>query len=161
MRQIRRATKQDARVIAETEAACFPPNEAASGAEFEERLEHYADHFWLLFDDGKLASFVDGMVTESPDLKDEMFHDASLHNPQGKWQMIFGVATRPEFRKKGFAGTLIRECIESARKEGRLGVVLTCLEHRIPYYSKFGFKDEGVSSSSHGGEVWHQMRITF
>ena len=30
----------------------------------------------------------------------------------------------------------------------------------IPYYAKFGFKDEGVSDkSTHGNVVWHQMRL--
>ena len=31
----------------------------------------------------------------------------------------------------------------------------------VPYYSKFGFKNEGVSSSVHGGVVWYQMRLEF
>ena len=41
------------------------------------------------------------------------------------------------------------------------GVVLTCKEKLVPYYAKFGFVDEGVSQSAHGGVVWHQMRRTF
>ena len=39
------------------------------------------------------------------------------------------------------------------------GVVLTCKENMIPFYEQFGFVDEGVSESEHGGVVWHQMRI--
>ncbi len=45
--------------------------------------------------------------------------------------------------------------------QGRKGLVLTCKEALIHYYAKFGFLDEGVSSSQHGGAVWHQMRLTF
>ena len=38
------------------------------------------------------------------------------------------------------------------------GIVLTCKEHLIPFYSEFGFVDEGISSSTHGNVLWHQMR---
>ena len=51
--------------------------------------------------------------------------------------------------------------IETAKKEKRLGVVLTCKKQLVSYYSKFGFVDEGISESKHGGEVWNQMRLTF
>lgn len=27
------------------------------------------------------------------------------------------------------------------------------------YYAKFGFVNEGVSGSTHGGVVWYQMRL--
>ena len=43
----------------------------------------------------------------------------------------------------------------------RKGLVLTCKEKLIPYYSSFGFQDEGISSSEHGNVVWHQMRLRF
>ena len=74
--------------------------------------------------------------------------------------MIFGLATHPDYQRKGYAGQLMRALIEQARSEGRKGVVLTCKEHKIKYYSTFGFKDEGLSCSNHGGVPWHQMRIT-
>ena len=47
---IRTATIEDLDALAQVEAECFPPTEAATAAEFKERLEHYADHFWLMFD---------------------------------------------------------------------------------------------------------------
>ena len=105
--------------------------------------------------------FLDGMVSGSPELTDVMFADASLHDPKGDWQMIFGLNTIPEYRNRGCAGQLIDRCIADAKQEGRRGVVLTCLEEKIPYYEKFGFQNEGVSGSVHGGAVWYSMRITF
>ena len=42
-----------------------------------------------------------------------------------------------------------------------VGVVLTCKDRLVHYYAKFGFADEGVSASTHGDVVWHQMRLTF
>ena len=80
MQKIRTATFEDLDAIAAVEAACFPAAEAATKEEFAGRLTHYADHFWLLFEDEKLVSFVDGFVTDTPDLTDEMYADASLHD---------------------------------------------------------------------------------
>ncbi len=91
-----------------------------------------------------------------------MYADASMHNEDGAWQMIFGVNTIPSCRKKGYAGMLIERAIEDARKQGRKGLVLTCKDKLVHYYAKFGFVNEGVSeNSTHGGVVWNQMRLTF
>ena len=101
---IRNATAADLDAIAEVEALCFPAAEAATRAEFAERIKYYGDHFWLMFDGDRLVSFVDGFVTDEPDLTDEMYENASLHNESGAWQMIFGVNTVPEYRRRGCAG---------------------------------------------------------
>ena len=161
MQKIRTATFEDLDAIAAVEAACFPAAEAATKEEFAGRLTHYADHFWLLFEDEKLVSFVDGFVTDTPDLTDEMYADASLHDAHGAWQMIFGVNTLPEYRKQGLAGQLLRRAIADAKAQGRRGLVLTCKDRLVHYYAGFGFVSEGVSGSTHGGVVWYQMRLTF
>lgn len=159
---IRTAEMADLEPIAELEAECFPAAEAATKEEFAQRLSHYADHFWLLFEDGRLVSFVDGFATDEKDLTDEMYADASLHRERGVWQMLFGVNTHPSCRSRGYAGQLIRRAISDARRQGRKGLVLTCKEALVPYYAKFGFADEGISEkSTHGNAVWHQMRLTF
>ena len=75
--------------------------------------------------------------------------------------MIFGVNTLPSYRKRGYAGNLLQKAIDDARKESRQGVVLTCKEKLLHYYAKFGFENEGLSTSEHGGAVWYQMRLTF
>ena len=158
---IKCAAKEDISAIAAVEAECFPPAEAATEAEFVERVNAYGNHFWLLFDAEKLIAFVDGFVTDEPDLTDEMYEKGELHNENGTWQMIFGVNTIPSCRKKGYAGELIKAAIEDARKQGRKGLVLTCKDKLIHYYAKFGFVNEGISQSVHGNVVWYQMRLTF
>ena len=156
------AEEKDTAAIAAAEAACFPPAEAATEQEFVERIKYYGNHFWLLYDADKLIAFVDGFVTDEPDLTDTMYENACMHNENGAWQMIFGVNTLPEYRKRGYAGELIRRAIADARQQGRKGLVLTCKERLIAYYAKFGFVDEGVSEkSTHGNVRWHQMRLTF
>lgn len=187
---IRTANLNDLDAVAKVEAKCFPAAEAATKDEFCERLSYYKDHFWLMFADSderesgadksaatgeyesdaeknsastsiKLIAFVDGMVTDEPDLTDEMYENASMHNESGSWQMIFGVNTLPEYRKNGCAGQLIERAIADAKKQGRKGLVLTCKDKLIHYYSKFGFVNEGVSASVHGNVTWYQMRLTF
>ena len=160
--RIRRATPSDLEALSAVEAACFPPEEAATRRDFEARLHHYADHFWLMCEDDRVIGFLDGMVTDLPDLTDDMYGNAAMHNPEGRWQMIFGVNTLPEYRRQGIAGRLIQRAIADARLQGRQGLVLTCKDGKIQYYRKFGFIDEGVTEkSNHGGVQWHQMRLTF
>lgn len=159
---IRNATIEDLDAVAAVEAACFPKAEAATKVEFENRIKYYGNHFWLMFDGGKLIAFVDGFVTNERDLTDIMYEKAEMHNENGRWQMIFGVNTLPEYRNCGFAAALIQKAIEDARKQGREGIVLTCKDHMIKYYTKFGFVNEGKSEKSqHGGAKWSQMRLTF
>ena len=157
--QIRTATINDLTAIAQVEAACFPPAEAATADEFKDRLDHYANHFWLMFDNDKLIAFVDGFCTDNPNLTDEMYAKADMHNESGAWQMIFGVNTLPEYRSKGYAAERINQAIKDATKQGREGLVLTCKEKLIPYYSKFSFVNEGISESVHGNVTWYQMRL--
>ena len=159
--EIRKGTLDDLEAVAAVEARCFPPEQAATREQFRDRLQTYPEGFWLLWDGEILVGFLDGMVSDSPELTDAMFADASLHEPRGDWQMIFGLNTIPEYRNRGCAGQLIRQCIHDAEIEGRRGVVLTCLEEKILYYEKFGFRNEGVSESVHGGAVWYRMRIIF
>lgn len=159
---IKYATTEDIAAIAAVEAECFPPAEAATAKEFVDRVKYYGNHFWLMYEAEKLIAFVDGFVTDERDLTDVMYEDATLHNENGAWQMIFGVNTIPAYRKQGYAGELIDRAIEDARLQGRKGLVLTCKERLVPYYAKFGFVDEGVSEkSTHGNVVWHQMRLSF
>lgn len=159
---IRTATMDDLPALAAVEAACFPAAEAATEADFAARLAVYPDHFWLLEDeDGALVSFINGLVTDEPLLRDEMYADAALHNEQGAWQMIFGVNTMPQYRRRGYAARVMERVISDAKAQGRKGCVLTCKDRLIHYYETFGFQSEGVSKSVHGGVVWYDMRLTF
>ena len=160
--EIRYATLADLDAVAAVEAECFPAAEAATKAEFAERIQAYGRHFWLLFEGETLIAFVDGFVTNEPDLTDEMYAQASLHDPHGAWQMIFGVNTLPAYRRHGYASSLLRRAIADAKAQGRKGLVLTCKPELIAFYAALGFQDEGVTDkSTHGNVVWHQMRLTF
>lgn len=158
---IRKGTMADLDAVSAVEAECFPSAEAATKESFRRRLAAYPNHFLLLFEENRLTAFIDGMATDKKDLSDDMYDQADMHREDGAWQMIFGLNTIPARRKNGLAGKLVNAFIEEARKEGRRGLVLTCKDRLVHYYSRFGFIDEGISSSTHGGVVWHQMRLTF
>ncbi|MCI6321147.1 MAG: GNAT family N-acetyltransferase [Clostridiales bacterium] len=160
--EIRTAVMADLAAVTAVEAACFPAAEAATERDFAQRLAVYPNHFWLLEeDDGTLVSFINGMVTDEPTLRDEMYENAALHREDGAWQMIFGVNTLPRYRRQGCAARVMERVIADARAQGRKGCVLTCKDQLIRYYETSGFRNEGVSASTHGGVVWYDMRLTF
>lgn len=162
MYQIRTATMQDLPAVTALEAACFPAAEAASEKDFAQRLAIYPNHFWLMEDEkGRLVSFINGLVSDEPILRDAMYADASFHTESGAWQMIFGVNTLPELRRQGCAARVMERVIADAKQQRRKGCVLTCKEQLIHYYETFGYRNEGVSASTHGGVVWYDMRLTF
>ena len=158
---IRTATMADLSALTAVEAACFPVAEAATEADFAARLRIYPNHFWLLEQDGEVVSFVNGMVTDEPTIRDEMYANASLHREDGAWQAIFGVNTLPDYRHRGLAGQLLTAAAEDARTAGRRGCILTCKDRLIHYYEKFGYQNQGVSQSVHGGVVWYDMTLEF
>ncbi|MGM9538419.1 MAG: GNAT family N-acetyltransferase [Candidatus Onthomonas sp.] len=159
--EVRKATLSDLDRLEAIETACFPPEEAADRVTLAGRLAVYPDHFWLLSAAGEPVAFLNGMVTDERDLRDEMYDDPNLHREDGAWQMIFGLDTMPEYRCRGYGGRLLRAAILDAREQGRRGLVLACKEELVPYYSGFGFCNEGLSASHHGGACWYQMRLTF
>lgn len=158
---IRKASIEDLDEITEVEAKCFPPAEAAKMESFEQRLKTFSDRFFVAEDVGRMIGFVNGCITDSRTIYDDLFHHASLHKPDGDYQAIFGLAVIPKYRNKGIAAQLMEHMIEDSRANGRKGVILTCKEHLIHYYAKFGFENLGVSGSQHGGAVWYDMIIDF
>ena len=159
---IRTAVLADLPAVTAVKDTCIPAAKTATEADFAKRLAVYPNHFWLMEDDnGSLVSFVNGLVTDEPHLRDEMYADAELHNESGAWQMIFGVNTLPAYRRQGLAEQVLRRVIDDAKAQGRKGCVLTCKEKLLHYYGKLGFVNEGVSQSTHGGVVCYEMRLTF
>lgn len=157
MLEIRSARPEDLEQIAALEEKCFPQAEAASKEALKERLQVYPSHFWLLYRDGKLVSMVNGMTSNSDQLADEMYGDASLHEEDGNTQMIFGVETDPEFAGKGYASILMKEVIKDCINDSRRQIVLHCKDKLIPFYEKLGFVKEGHAHSEHGGVSWNRM----
>jgi ribosomal protein S18 acetylase RimI-like enzyme len=159
--KIRNAAANDLDALTAIEGASFPKEEAAKREDFEQRLAIYPNHFWVLEDEEKVVSLINGMTTNDPQRHDELLENPDLHDENGQWLIIFGVATDPLYRKAGNASTLMNRVIELTKAEGRKGIVLICKDRLIPFYERFGFKCEGVSSSTHGGAEWYNMKLIF
>lgn len=158
---IRNAKRGEAELLAMIEKECFPEAEAATEKDIKDRMNAFGECFFVAEVDGRIAGFINGAVSKEPHLPDEMYHDASLHYPRGDYQTVFGLDVLPEYRRNGIAGKLLERMIEYAKKCGRKGVVLTCKDHLVHYYSGFGFENHGVADSSHGGAKWNDMQLIF
>ena len=154
---IRQASLNDLARLNEIEQICFPPQEAASLKALESRLEVYGDSFLLAELDGVIIGFVNGSIIDDKVIHDEHYGDTSYHDPNGAYQSIFGLCMLPEYRKNGYASSLIKALANSAEKAGRKGLTLCCKEEKISYYEKLGFVSHGKSASEHGCAVWYNM----
>lgn len=158
--KIRHAKIEDLDILAEIEALSYPKAEGASKESIKGRLEYFSDCFWILENDDKeVVSFINGMLTDRENLTDDMYDQPETHEKDGDWLMIFSVVTAPAYRGNGHAGFLMKQVIEDLKAEKRKGIVLTCKEKLLGFYSQFGFVDEGISTSTHGDAVWYQMRM--
>lgn len=156
--EITRAQKSELDALAEIEAVCFPPAEAASRASLKARLDVFGNWFFVAKDsDGKIIGMVNGMATDEESIDDAMFEDASLHREDGAVQTVFGLDVLPAWRGKGVASALMRAFADAAKRVGRRKVTLTCKARLIGMYEHFGFALIGKARSVHGGAEWFDM----
>ena len=161
MFRIRSVTPADLDILTDIEAQSFPEAEKATRESFEKRLAVFSDHFLILEDAGRPVGLIDGMVTDQRTITDDLYEDATKHNPKGRYQSVFGLAVIPEYRRRGCGTMLLRAFVEYARGQGREGVIVTCKEHLIDFYGASGFRKVGLSASVHGGARWYDMELIF
>lgn len=157
--EFRQARDGDAAEAAAIEAVCFPPSEACTLPIMEQRVKRASDAFLTATDKktNKMIGFINALCTDELTLKDELFTDTSLHNPQGENVMICSVSVLPQYRGQGIARQMMSKFLKMQRKQGKKKAILTCVPEKVSMYEKFGFTDNGMSESSWGGEVWHEM----
>ncbi len=159
--KIRKVCAEDLNDVVEVEARCFPEAEAATKVSLEQRIKTFPDSFFVAEIDGKIIGFINGCIINETEIYDELFHDTTLHVPNGNYQTIFGLDVIPEYRNQGIAAQLMKHMIEVSRFEGRKGVILTCKDKLINYYTRFGYVNKGISKSVHGGSKWYDMILVF
>ena len=142
--QIRLADPGEADRLAEIEAICFPPAEAASHEEVVKRMGAFPENFVVAVKDEQIVGFINGGTTDKPVLPDEFYHDITLHRKDGDIQTVFGLNVIPEYRHQGIAGELVEYFKELAKERGKKALILTCKEHMIPFYESHGLKKLGV-----------------
>ena len=155
---IRPAYADEAPVLATIEAAGFPPAEAASLESITTRLRVFPEQFFVAEADGKAVGFINGCVSDVPNLPDAYYHDATLHQPDGAYATVFGLVVLPEYRGQGIAGKLLQHYLTTMQTRGKRGVILTCKEQLTTWYERHGFTNHGIADSSHGGATWYDMK---
>jgi len=156
---IRRVQLNDIERVAEIEAVCFPETEAATRKSFEDRITAFPEYFLVAEVEGLVIGFINGCVTNSSVIYDELFYSTEYHIPDGKNVAIFGLDVIPEYRKQGIAARLMNQFIQLAKDTDRTRAILTCKGQLVHYYKSFGYVNNGVSKSTHGGAEWFDMTL--
>jgi ribosomal protein S18 acetylase RimI-like enzyme len=155
--KIRSVNKLDLDAVTALEAICFPPEEAATRESFKRRINTFPESFFVAELGERIVGTVNGCVTNSSVIFDEMYHDDRTHIKDGENQVIFGLLVHPDYQRKGIAEKLLNHIISKSKERCKKAVILTCKDKLIHYYGKFGFENMGVSGSTHGGAVWYDM----
>ncbi len=157
--RIRNVLPSDLERVTEIEATCFPAAEAAPKDAFKDRISVFPGGFFVAELDNEIIGFINGGATDKDHIEDDFFGNMGLHKNDGKNLVIFGLDVHPKYQRRGFAKELMLHFIEEAKKSGKEKVLLTCKEHLIGYYEGFGYVNEGVSESQHGGAKWYDMYL--
>ena len=157
--KIRNVLPDDLNDVAQIEAICFPPAEAAPRNILMERISVFPKGFFVAELNHAIIGLINGGVTNEDRIKDEFFKNMDFHTPNGDNIIIFGLDVHPSYQRKGYAKELMMHFIESAKKDGRKKVLLTCKEHLVKYYEQFGYINQGLSASAHGGAKWYDMYL--
>ena len=159
--KIRRASIEDLDAVTKVEASCFPMAEAATKVSLEQRINTFSESFFVAEIDGKIIGFINGCIINGTVIYDKLYNDSTQHIPDGDYQTIFGLDVIPDYRNQGVATQLMNYMIDVSRVAGRKGVILTCKEKLIHYYTKFGYVNKGISESVHGNAEWYDMILEF
>lgn len=154
---IRNVKMDELDIVANIESLCFPVEEAATKDKMKERLDVYRKGFFVCEYDGEIVGFINGGAFDEDTIRDEFFESMDEHGDEKKNLMIFGLDVHPEYQGKSLGRHLMNKYIEFGKAENKESILLTCKEHLIDYYSSFGYKNLGVSSSVHGGAKWYDM----
>lgn len=158
---IRQAVLNDSEAIAMIERICFPDAEAASKAVIIKRLETFPTSFFVAEINGQIVGFINGAITQAPELLDELYSNVHLHHEEGAYQTIFGLDVHPDYQHQGIASKLMQHMIHITKLRKKKGIILTCKAHLINFYESFGCIHQGQANSNHGGAIWHSMLLEF
>ncbi|WP_026567230.1 GNAT family N-acetyltransferase [Bacillus sp. UNC41MFS5] len=157
MIMIRNVKMGDLTQLVIIENLCFSKEEAATKNAFEKRIELIPDSFFVAEVDGKIAGLVNGPVIDNEFITDDLFSITKRNPAKGGHQSILGLAVSPHFQRHGIAAALLAHLEKEARTNNRETITLTCKQDLIRFYEKLGYRNFGVSASTHGGVTWYNM----
>lgn len=156
--QIRKVGADDLDGCYNVENQCYG-EEGATKEGIEKRIEIFPEGFFVATDNDEIIGIINGTSTDKDDMSNEELKGMHDFSREGKNIIIFSVAVRPDYRKKGIARMMLEKFIEHCKKMNKEKVLLLCRKELIPMYEKFGFKYICESKSRHGGIRWQEMEL--
>ncbi|WP_057824261.1 GNAT family N-acetyltransferase [Lentilactobacillus sunkii] len=140
------------------EHAGFSEEEAATRTAMRDRIKLYPETFVVAkVPTGQLVGYVVGPAFDQRYLTDDLYAQSHPNHPEDPYQTVLSLAVDPDFQHHGIASQLLTKFAKVAKAQGRSAVTLTCLETLVSFYENNGYKNEGVSASSHADETWYNM----
>lgn len=155
--QIRNAKLTDLEAIVEIEHQNFSLEERASQAALEERIKTIPDSFLVVELNQSIVAYIVGPVVEEQRLDDSLFEKVLKNPERGGYITILSLSVAPAYQDQGLGTALLAAMKDLAIARSSKGISLTCHEELIPYYEMNGFKEIGVSESTHGNVTWYDM----
>ena len=156
--QIRQANMGDLDAIVAIEQANFSPEEAISREVLAQHIEKNVSSFLVAEENGQLLGYLEGPVVPWRHLDDSSFEQVEDFSQEpGGYISITSLSISPQAQSSGLGQNLLEQMKEIARRDGRIGINLTCHDYLIGYYEKNDFVNEGLSKSTYAGEVWYDL----
>ncbi|KRM95148.1 N-acetyltransferase GCN5 [Liquorilactobacillus aquaticus DSM 21051] len=149
--------------IMEIERNGFSSAEAASLNSMRIRLRLINDSFLIARskESNDVVGFIVGPAIKERYLRDEFFENVVANDTSAQYQSVLSLAVHPLVQGCGIGTQLLEAFAQLAKQAGRKAITLTCLEDRVSFYQKNGYKDEGISESQHASQKWHNMLLEF
>ena len=154
---IRQAQLADWEEIVRIEGLNFSEEEAASPEALKERIRLIADTFLIAELNGQLSGYIVGPAVPARHLTDDLFSKVTANPKSGGFIAVQSLSVSPDFQGQGIGTLLLAALKETAVRQDRQGISLTCHDYLVSYYEMNGFADEGISQSVHGGATWFDM----
>lgn len=122
-----------------------------------DRIQNIKDTFIVAESNGEIAGYVNGPVIENMYITDDLFETIEPNPSTGGYIAILGLVVAKDYRNQGLAGQLLKQLESTAKDNQREGITLTCKADLIPFYEKYGYTNDGISASEHGGVQWFNL----
>ncbi|BCN89575.1 GNAT family N-acetyltransferase [Staphylococcus argenteus] len=154
---LRKVIIQDLDQIIALENIGFSPEEAATPEALKSRIEQIQDSFIVAEYNGEVIGYINGPVIKERYISDDLFKNVQTNDSVGGYISVLGLVVAPNYQGQGIAGRLLNYFENLAKNQQRQGITLTCRESLISFYEKYGYRNEGVSESCHGGIKWYNL----
>jgi ribosomal protein S18 acetylase RimI-like enzyme len=142
MLDTRRASIDDAELITRHRKAMFADAESAPPAVLEEMGQNFEPWVRRMLVDDKYVGWIIQDGDRAVASAGFLLLDWAPHylDPAGQQRgYVLNVFVEPEYRRRGLAQALVRECMDEARRRGIRVVALHASKKGQPVYEKLGF----------------------